>query len=252
MSVLCVIPARYGSTRFPGKPLAAETGKPLIRHVYEVASSASRVDEVAVATDDERIRRAVEAFGGRAVMTRPEHACGTDRVAEAAEGFPEAKIVINFQCDEPELDPRLLDRLVGVVEEDESVDLATPAVPLDAAAAADPNNVKVALAASGDALYFSRAPIPFARDGEPSRRAPLLFHVGIYCFRAEALREFAAMEQTPLERTEKLEQLRWLERGRAIRVLVTEGRPFGINTQEDYAAFVKRWRQRKVGTGRQQ
>ena len=242
MSVLCVIPARYGAKRFPGKPLASQSGKPLIQHVYEAAAGAKRVDAVVVATDDERIRTAVEAFGGRAVLTRADHPCGTNRVAEAAEVFPDAEIVINLQGDEPELDPALLDRLVEEMQKDPGIDLATLAGPLSAEEAADPNAVKVVLAANGDALYFSRAPIPAARDGEKFRRAPILLHFGIYAFRADALRAYARMPQTPLERTERLEQLRWLEHGRRIRVLVTDHRPAGVDTPEDYAAFVERRR----------
>ena len=240
MSVLCVIPARYGSKRFPGKALASETGRPLIQHVYESAARAGRIDTVVVATDDERIRAAVEAFGGRAVMTRPDHPCGTDRVAEAAASFPDAAIVINLQGDEPELDPALLDRLVDAMQKDPKTELATLAGPLSAEDAADPNAVKVVLTSDGDALYFSRAPIPAARDGEKARRAPVLLHFGIYGFRAGALRAFARMPQTPLELTERLEQLRWLEHGRRIRVLVTDHRPVGVDTPEDYAAFVSR------------
>ncbi len=242
MSVLCVIPARYGSKRFPGKALASDTGRPLIQHVHEVASRASRIDRVVVATDDERIVRAVEDFGGEARVTRSDHACGTDRVAEVAKGFPDARVIINFQCDEPELDPAWLDRLVEVLEADASVDLATLAGPLEAADAADPNHVKVVLASSNDALYFSRAAIPCARDGEASRQAPLRLHVGIYAFQADALAEFAALGPSPLDQTERLEQLRWLEAGRSIRVLEMDASPRGINTPEDYAAFVARWR----------
>jgi 3-deoxy-manno-octulosonate cytidylyltransferase (CMP-KDO synthetase) len=240
MKVICVIPARYGSKRFPGKPLASETGQPLIRHVYEAAARARKIDAVLVATDDPRIRAAVEGFGGRVVMTRPEHPCGTNRAAEAAQVFPEAEIVINLQGDEPELDAALLDRLVDAMQADRSIDAATVAGPLAPEEANDPNVVKVARAAGGDALYFSRAPIPWARDGEAARRAPMLKHFGIYAYRAAALREYAAMPQTPLEMTEKLEQLRWLERGRRMRVLVTDQRPAGIDTPESYAAFVAR------------
>jgi 3-deoxy-manno-octulosonate cytidylyltransferase (CMP-KDO synthetase) len=240
MKVICVIPARYGSKRFPGKPLASETGQPLIRHVYEAAARARKVDAVLVATDDPRIRAAVEGFGGRAVMTRPEHPCGTDRVAEAAQAFPEAEIVINLQGDEPELDAALLDRLVDAMQADRSIEAATVAGPLAPEEVHDPNAVKVAMAAGGDALYFSRAAIPWARDGEAARRAPMLKHFGIYAYRAAALREYAAMPQTPLEMTEKLEQLRWLERGRRMRVLVTDQRPAGVDTPESYAAFVAR------------
>ncbi|HUX00037.1 MAG: 3-deoxy-manno-octulosonate cytidylyltransferase [Phycisphaerae bacterium] len=247
MSVLCVIPARYGSKRFPGKALASQTGRPLIQHVVEAATRARRVDTVVVATDDERIRRAVEAFGGRVVMTRPDHACGTSRVAEAAEAFPDAEIVVNLQGDEPELDPALLDRLVDEMQKDPKIELATLAGPLAPEAAANPNAVKVVLTVEGDALYFSRAPIPLARDGEGARRAPLLLHFGIYGFRAEALRAYARMAQTPLEWTERLEQLRWLEHGRRIRVLVTDHRPVGVDTPEAYAEFVSRYGQRRKG-----
>ena len=244
--VICVIPARYGSKRFPGKPLASETGKPLIQHVCEAAAGAARVDAVLVATDDERIRRAVEAFGGRVVMTRPEHSCGTSRVAEAARAFPDAEIVINLQGDEPDLDPGLLDALVTAMEADPAIEAATVAGPLAPDEAADPNAVKVVRSAAGDALYFSRAPIPLARDGEAARRAPLLRHFGIYAYRAAALQAYAAMPPTPLERTERLEQLRWLEHGRGMRVLVTDQRPCGIDTPESYAAFVARYRKAPV------
>jgi len=242
MKVICVIPARYGAKRFPGKPLASETGKPLIQHVYEAAAGAQRIDAVIVATDDERIRAAVEAFGGRAVMTRPDHPCGTNRGAEAAEAFPDAGIVVNLQGDEPELDPSLLDRLVEAMEADPSIEMATLAGPLSRGELDDPNCVKVVLAAVGDALYFSRAAIPFARDGGKSCRAPRLKHFGIYGFRAAALGEYARLPQTPLELTERLEQLRWLEQGRRVRVLVTDRRPGGVDTPESYAAFVARWR----------
>ena len=240
--VICVIPARYGSKRFPGKPLASETGKPLIQHVYEAAARSHRVDAVLVATDDERIRKAVESFGGKVVMTRHEHPCGTNRVAEAARAFPDARVVINLQGDEPELDASLLDGLVAEMDRDASVEAATLAGPLAPGEAADPNSVKVVLASGGDALYFSRAPIPWARDGEADRRSPMLKHFGIYAYRAAALQDFARMPQTPLERTERLEQLRWLENGRRMRVLVTQQRPCGVDTPESYAAFVARYR----------
>ena len=241
MKVICVIPARYGSKRFPGKPLASETGRPLIQHVYEAASGASRVDAVLVATDDPRIRVAVEGFGGKVVLTRPEHPCGTNRAAEAALAFPDAEIVINFQGDEPELDPTLLDGVVDAMAADALIEAATLAGPLAAEERDDPNSVKVVMAASGDALYFSRLAIPYSRDGEDERRATLLKHFGIYAFRAAAIQEYAAMPQTPLELTEKLEQLRWLEHGRRMRVLVTDQRPGGIDTPDDYAAFAARW-----------
>jgi len=245
MKVICVIPARFGSKRFPGKALASETGKPLVQHVYEAAARAKRIDAVLVATDDDRIRAAVEKFGGRAVLTRPEHPCGTNRVAEAARAFPDAEIVINFQGDEPELDPHLLDMVVEAMRKDPAVEAATVAGPLAPEEVDDPNSVKVAMAAGGDALYFSRAPIPWARDGEADRHAPMLKHFGIYAYRALALAEYAAMAPTPLEETEKLEQLRWLENGRRMRVLVTDRRPAGIDTPDDYAAFVARYKKQR-------
>ncbi len=244
MSVLCVIPARYGSKRFPGKALASDTGRPLIQHVHETAAAADRLDRIVVATDDERIVRAVEAFGGTARMTRPDHPCGTNRAAEVAEDYPDARVVINLQCDEPEMDPAWLDRLVEALEEGPEVGLATLAGPLDAAGAADPNHVKVVVASGGEALYFSRSVIPFARDGEAARRAPLRLHVGIYAFTADALRAYAALPPSPLEETEKLEQLRWLEAGGRVRVLEMDTSPRGINTAADYAAFVERYRAR--------
>jgi 3-deoxy-manno-octulosonate cytidylyltransferase (CMP-KDO synthetase) len=245
MKVICVIPARFGSKRFPGKALASETGKPLVQHVYEAAARAKRLDAVLVATDDDRIRAAVEIFGGCVVMTRPEHPCGTSRVAEAARAFPDAEIVINLQGDEPELDPNLLDLVVEAMRKDSRIEAATVAGPLAPDEFGDPNSVKVALAASGDALYFSRGPIPWARDGEADRHAPLLKHFGIYAYRAAAIQDYAAMAPTPLEQTEKLEQLRWLENGRRMRVLVTDRRPAGIDTPDDYAAFVARYKKHK-------
>jgi len=242
MKAICIIPARYGSKRFPGKPLASDTGKPLIQHCCEAAARAGRVETVLVATDDDRIREAVEAFGGRCVMTSPDHPCGTNRVAEAARAFPEADIVINFQGDEPELDPALLDALVTAMEADPDIEAATVAGPLAPEEWADANAVKVVVDAAGDALYFSRAAIPHARDGEASRRAPGLKHFGLYAYRAKALEAYAQLPPSPLEETERLEQLRWLEGGRRMRVLVTRTRPGGIDTPDDYAAFVRRYR----------
>jgi 3-deoxy-manno-octulosonate cytidylyltransferase (CMP-KDO synthetase) len=203
------------------------------------------LDAVLIATDDDRIRTAVEKFGGCVVMTGPEHPCGTNRVAEAARAFPGVEIVINLQGDEPELDPHLLDLVVEAMQKDSRIEAATVAGPLAPEELNDPNSVKVALAAGGDALYFSRAPIPCARDGEADRRAPLLKHFGIYAYRARALQDYAAMAPTPLEQTEKLEQLRWLENGRRMRVLVTDRRPAGIDTPDDYAAFVARYKKHK-------
>ncbi|MHC4717769.1 MAG: 3-deoxy-manno-octulosonate cytidylyltransferase, partial [Planctomycetota bacterium] len=185
MKAVAIIPARYASTRLPGKPLLAETGKPLIQHVVESVRRARRLEAVYVATDDERISRAVQNFGGQAVMTRPDHATGTDRLAEAAEvlGLGINTIVVNVQGDEPEIDPACVDRLVDLLV-DSGAPMATLAAPLHEAVAAAADNVKVVLAADGSALYFSRARIPYDRD---QAGAEYLLHLGIYAYRKRFL-----------------------------------------------------------------
>ncbi|MFA4945337.1 MAG: 3-deoxy-manno-octulosonate cytidylyltransferase [Lentisphaeria bacterium] len=232
--VVAVIPARYGSSRFPGKPLALIAGKSMIQRVVERARSATLVDEVLVATDDERISRAVEAFGGRAVMTSPEHPSGTDRIAAAVRGVS-AGLVLNLQGDEPLLPGRVIDELVRQMRSSRA-EMGTVAVPLAPGSPefANPNVVKVVVNAAGDALYFSRAGIPFQRtDGEP---AGALWHWGVYAYRREFLERFVGWPPSRLERCEKLEQLRALEHGARIRVLVeTEARSTGVDTPEDVA-----------------
>jgi len=242
MRTVAIIPARYGSTRLPGKPLLDKTGKPLIQHVVEAVRQARRIQAVYVATDDARIERAVRAFGGQAVMTRPDHPSGTDRLAEAAEliGLDNGDVVVNVQGDEPEMDPRHIDRLVELLVGSDA-DMATLAAPLDAQAAQSPDNVKVVLAVDGTALYFSRAVIPYDRQGAGVR---YLLHLGIYAYRKEFLVRFAALEPTPAERAEKLEQLRALEHGCRIAVGVGPSAPPGVDTMEDYAAFVERHKAR--------
>ena len=239
MSVTILIPARYASTRLPGKPLLAETGKPLIQHVVEAVRGVKCADRTVVATDDERIVAAVESFGGRVVLTRADHATGSDRLAEACEllGLGDDEIVVNVQGDEPEIPPSLVDRLVEILES-AGVEMATLATPLPADEAKDPNRVKVVLDAAGLALYFSRSPIPFDRDGTGEARH--LLHLGIYAYRAGFLRAFTQMPPTPAERTEKLEQLRALEHGHRIAVAVVDYDGAGIDTPEDYADFVRR------------
>lgn len=230
-----VIPARWASSRLPGKPLLAETGKPLIQHVWERVSGAGRIEQAVIATDDARIRDAVQAFGGRCVMTRADHATGTDRVAEVADGL-DADVIINVQGDEPEIDPADLDRLVLRLEE-HGEDIATLARPLHADEAdvlRDPNAVKVVFAADGRALYFSRSPIPHGED--PSGA---WLHLGVYAFRRKALLAFAAAQPTALEQRERLEQLRALDMGQTIGVVVTENDALGIDTAGDYARFVQ-------------
>jgi 3-deoxy-manno-octulosonate cytidylyltransferase (CMP-KDO synthetase) len=237
---LVVIPARYGSARLPGKALLAETGRPLVVHTLERARRARRVARVVVATDDERIREAVQRHGGIAVMTAPDHASGTDRVAEVA-GDAEEDTVVNLQGDEPEVDPALIDALVEAAAARPEADLVTAAVAFaDAAAADDPDAVKVIVDSSGRALYFSRARIPFVR-GEAAV-APRL-HVGLYAFRREALLRFSGLEPSGLERTEKLEQLRALENGMVVLVVDWPRGHAGIDTMEDYRRFVMRYRE---------
>ena len=247
-----IIPARYASTRFPGKPLASLGGRPLIQHVCERAARARRIERIVVATDDERIRSAVAAFGGEAVMTSPDHGSGTDRVAEAVEhlerrGIP-VEIVVNIQGDEPMLDAEALDRLVAALEEDPALGYATLAEPFaDRAEILDPNTCKVVADAAGHALYFSRSPVPFfrlvgGRGIQPldraleGRREPLegyWRHVGIYAFRREALAEFARLPAGRLEGMEGLEQLRILEAGRRIRIVVSDRMTMDVDTPED-------------------
>jgi 3-deoxy-manno-octulosonate cytidylyltransferase (CMP-KDO synthetase) len=244
VKAIAVIPARYASKRFPGKALAAETGKPLVQHVYERVARAAGVAEVIVATDDERIRRAVEAFGGVVAMTRADHASGTDRVAEVAAGRTDVEIVINVQGDEPELEPNLVDRLVALTAA-EGVEMATLAAPLrDPQELASHNVNKVVIDRNFDALYFSRCPIPYDRDGAArlGEDPPLyLKHIGIYGYRRAFLLEMTAWPPGRLEQIERLEQLRVLEHGRRIRVGIVHYESRGVDTPEDYAAFVRRY-----------
>jgi 3-deoxy-manno-octulosonate cytidylyltransferase (CMP-KDO synthetase) len=230
---LGVIPARYASTRFPGKPLALLAGKPMVQHVWERARQARALTDLVVATEDERIVRAVEGFGGRAVMTSRDHVTGTDRLAEVA-GRHAAPIVVNIQGDEPLLEPLDVDALVRGLATDPGTSMATLSEPLeDERAAMDPNVVKVVCDQEGRALYFSRAPIPYPR----AAGAPLwLRHVGVYAYRRDFLLEFASWAPTPLETVEALEQLRALEHGHALRVLPARGRYRSVDTPEDLQA----------------
>jgi 3-deoxy-manno-octulosonate cytidylyltransferase (CMP-KDO synthetase) len=235
-----VVPARYASTRLPAKMLLAETGTPLVCHVVERARRAPGVGRVVVATDDDRIAAAVRAAGGEAVATRVDHASGTDRCAEAAEGL-DADVVVNVQGDEPLFEPRDLAALAEAAARP-GVDVATLAHPIaDPAAAASPSVVKVVTRADGTALYFSRAPIPFdrARGGaSPLARA----HVGIYAFPRRRLLEFPRLPAGTLAAVESLEQLRALEAGWRVDVLPASVPAFGIDTPEDYRRFVDRVR----------
>jgi 3-deoxy-manno-octulosonate cytidylyltransferase (CMP-KDO synthetase) len=235
---ILVIPARHASKRLPGKPLLTMTGKPLVLHVLERARQAERVRKVVVATDDERIIAAVEQGGGEAILTSRRHTCGTERVAEVAERFPDEGFFVNLQGDEPEIDPADIDLLVETLEGC-GCEMATLAAPISGEdELLDPTAVKVVVGRTGDALYFSRAPIPFARDGESA--ATPLRHVGVYGYTRAALMRFAELPPSDLERTEKLEQLRALEHGMRIRVALVSEAPPGIDTMEAYRAFVKR------------
>lgn len=238
---VAIIPARLASTRFPRKVLADATGMPLIWHVYERAKLAPSVSRVVIATDAQEVADVVRARGGEVVMTSVDHPNGTSRLAEAAAklGLAPDQIVVNVQGDEPELDPLAIDHAVAAIEKT-GAPVATVATPLESAAdAANPAIVKVVLRLDGTALYFSRAMIPFDRDA--SCAAGPLRHLGLYVYRAGFLARYVQLEPTPLERTEMLEQLRVLEHGHSIAVAVVATRSEGIDTPEQYAAFVARW-----------
>lgn len=236
-SVIGVIPARWGSTRFPGKILYPLCGRPLLAWVAERARAARRLSDLLVATDDPRIEAAASALGLEAVLTSPDHPSGTDRVAEALRGR-KADGVVNIQGDEPMVDPQLIDRLADLILEGEW-DMATAATPItDPALIANPSIVKIVTAADGRALYFSRAVIPFRRDpGDPLPEGPVYVrHIGLYAYRADFLGRLVAAPPCAAERIEKLEQLRALHLGGRIRVLMAEAQGPGVDTPEDVPA----------------
>jgi len=231
--VIAVIPARHASTRFPGKALASIAGRPMIQLVYERVRRAQLVSRVIVATDDEKIKSAVEAFGGEAMMTRRDHRTGTDRVAEVAARI-QAEVYVNVQGDEPLIDPGTIDAVAAAVLEEESVQIATPCTaigqPKDIM---DPNIVKVVRDFESNALYFSRAPVPWVRDREEKVAAKHWKHLGLYAHRREALLEFPTLPPGELERLEQLEQLRWLENGFRIAVVETEYDAISVDVPSD-------------------
>lgn len=234
MNILAVIPARYASTRLPGKPLISIAGKPMIERVWERARQAKLVSRVIVATDEERIAKVVKAFGGEVAMTRADHRSGTERVAEVAVAHADAEIVVVVQGDMPVIEPAAIDAGIETVLGDEEIKLGTLATPItNPAEIMDPNIVKTVLDFDGNALYFSRAPIPWVRDRQGPVHAKHLKHLGLYVFRREALMEFATFPQGDLERIEQLEQLRWLENGYRIRVAETEHKSVEVDTPED-------------------
>jgi 3-deoxy-manno-octulosonate cytidylyltransferase (CMP-KDO synthetase) len=237
--VVVVIPARYGSTRLPGKPLVSLSGKPMIQRVYERAKLAQRVNRVIVATDDDRIVKAVQAFGGEARMTRSDHRTGTERVAEVA-AHETGDVFVNVQGDEPLLDPAALDTAVGALLDEPQVAIATVATPIKTPGdIMDPNVCKVALDFDENALYFSRAPIPWVRDTGGKVLARHLKHLGLYVFRRDALLEYPTLPQGDLERVEQLEQLRWLENGWKIRVAEVEHDAISVDVPEDVTRVEK-------------
>jgi 3-deoxy-manno-octulosonate cytidylyltransferase (CMP-KDO synthetase) len=244
MRTLIVIPARLASTRLPEKLLLRETGYCLLEHTYRAAQRSRRAAEVLVAVDDERLRSAVEAFGGTAVMTSPEAASGTDRLAEVAADRLDADLLVNVQGDEPEIAAVLIDQVIELLEQSPHASIATLATPLrDVERLLDPNCVKVVRGADGRALYFSRAAIPHAREGwGDTLMAAYWHHIGLYAYRRDFLLRFAALPPGDLERLERLEQLRALEHGHTIVVGHADHAAVGIDTRADYDAFVRRWR----------
>lgn len=230
MKAACIIPSRYASTRLPGKPLRLIAGKTLVHRVYERACLAKVPETVIVATDHEEIEKEVKSFGGHVVMTSVNHPTGTDRLAEVAAKLPQYDIVVNVQGDEPLIDPDVIDRLAQDLMDHEDLDMATVATPLRKDEYEDPSAVKVVVNQKGEALYFSRSLIPFPRH---EFSVPPLKHVGIYAYRRDFLLAYAKMEQTPLEKTESLEQLRALEMGYKIGVIPVETEDIGIDTEAD-------------------
>ncbi len=231
MKVIGVIPARYGSKRFPGKPLALLKGKPVIQWVYEAASKSRYLERIIVATEDVRIMRAVWNFGGEAMLTSKKLESGTDRVAEVSKRMV-ADIIVNIQGDEPLISPKTIDSVIGPLQRDKRLLMATAATPLKKESAEDsPNIVKVVIDKFENALYFSRSSIPFYRND--SGGGVLLQHCGLYAYRKDFLLKFAKWKQTSLEVAESLEQLRALEHGIRIRVVLVSQRSIGVDTKED-------------------
>lgn len=230
-SILCVIPSRIGSTRLPRKPLLPIQGKPMIQWTYENAIRCKLLDKVIVATDSEEIANIIKKIGGDVIMTDSAIPTGSERAAAVAEQFPEMDIIINLQGDEPFIQPRMLEQLVAPWLQGDSPEMTTLAYPLQKDKYLSPDSVKVITDLKSNALYFSRAPIPYYRT---QQIAPVYNHIGLYGFRRDFLMLYKTLPQTPLEKTESLEQLRALEHGYKIRVCLTESRTLEINTPEEY------------------
>lgn len=237
MRILGIIPARFASSRFPGKPLAMIGHQSMIQRVYEQAKQCSRIDAILVATDDERIYDHVHSFGGEAVMTSTTHQSGTDRCLEASLSLNgPIDAVINIQGDEPFIQPYQIDSIAALVED--GAEIATLAIPIPYAISADPNKVKVVTDKHGKALYFSRSLIPFHRDVENISNLQCLKHLGIYGYRFSTLQQIARLEVSSLESSEKLEQLRWMENGYEIHVAITDFESPAIDTPEDLEKII--------------
>jgi len=230
MKILCIIPARYSSTRLPGKPLADIAGKPMIQHVYERAVQAKRPSQVIVATDHQLVYDTVLSFGGQVMLTSPNHPTGTDRLAEVAARFPDVDLIINVQGDEPLIPPDIIDQLADAFVGHQELQMATLMTQMDESEYNTPSAVKVVTDLQGYALYFSRSLVPFPRH---SAGVPVYKHIGIYAYRREFLLKYAKLSPTPLEQTESLEQLRALEHGYRIKVLTTDFQSIGVDTMED-------------------
>ena len=241
--IIGIIPARWASSRFPGKPLFQLCGKPLLQHVFERAQQCLKLSRIVIATDDERISEAAQNFGAEIVMTSSEHPTGTDRIAEAAAQYPSASHFINIQGDEPLIEPNLIDQLAELLSGNASIDLITAASPLqDAAQLTDPNIVKVVLNSDNDALYFSRAAIPYPRVSDAVRP---LRHIGLYGYRSNFLQNFVTWPPAPLEIAESLEQLRALHHQARIRVVLTDHEAIGLDTPEQVPLLEKLLEQQK-------
>ena len=231
MNVACIIPARYASSRLPGKPLLDIAGKPMIQRVVERVRQARRLSQIIVATDDLRIYDAVRKFGGEARMTSPAHLTGTDRLAEVATALPDVDLILNVQGDEPLIPPQALDSLIAAFDIDSALQMGTLMTPMAEEEYENPAAVKVVASLDGYALYFSRSLIPFPRNRGPEWRC--FKHLGVYAYRRDFLLRFAALPPSPLELSESLEQLRALEHGFRIRVIETPFQSIGVDTQED-------------------
>lgn len=247
MKILCVIPARYASTRLRGKPLVDIAGKPMVCRVYDrvIQAKSFQKEDVLVATDDERILQAVEKNNGRAIMTSKEHRTGTDRLAEVARKFEDVDVIVNVQGDEPLIEASLIDELVAEFYKDETLQMATVATPItEREEQLNPNNVKVVLDKQNFALYFSRSLLPYPRV---AGCAKVLKHIGIYAYRREFLLKYASLPPTDLEQAESLEQLRALENGYKIKVILTNSSLVGVDTAEDLAHVIQIYHELEKG-----